>query len=276
MSGEVQQITPAEVDLVKAFLLFITTAVGGAVTVGIRELRGARKRRELAAQKAKRDTDVAIVAAVAEAEARAAGIALREKEAAESAAMRLRVVESVTTLGNAVETLTDTLQKIDAKVDRLGKEIIINGGTTTIGTVTLEMRDRVAALNDIVATLDSQLRLETAARQIGEDKAVWEDHLGIDGTIVPFKVSDTWKLLTGLDRDQTQDGEWLRCVAAEDVQRVQAIVAQASRAQQMVEVEYVCVNVITKTRCRVRHTARPVWDSKGKLIGWVGLLVPLA
>lgn len=167
--------------------------------------------------------------------------------------------------------LTSVVDKVEKTATLLGKvahEVIVNGGKTTIATVVVESRDKIAHL-------DREIRMEQAARRVGDDKALWEGSVGPDGSLVPTKVSQQWVELTGLGRDETEEGGWAKCVAPADRDRVLRRAAESARGQQVFEEEYDCTNVHTKVTRRVRHTGRPVWDGRGELIGWVGLIVPI-
>ena len=176
--------------------------------------------------------------------------------------------------GDIALQLQSSFAAQEIKLDKVIHETTINGGTKTLATEVVKMRDNVSRVRDELYTLDSRLRMETAMRRIADDDATWEGHFGADGVMTPVKVSEQWTAITGMTKDDTQDGGFQRCIAPEDLVRVRSEFDYCRAHEQIIDVLYTCVHLTTKKPTPIRHIAWPVWDRHGKMIGWAGRIAP--
>ncbi len=145
-----------------------------------------------------------------------------------------------------------------------------------VGQIAHEVRDNGgSSLKDVVREIRSSLALEVSARRVTETRAIWERRVQHDGTIVPVYVSPEWTHLTGLTREDTENGGWMRAIASADRERIVANAMEAWDDGRMFQAEYDVVNVLTGVRTAVRHRSTPVLDARGRIVGWVGHLQPL-
>ncbi len=126
------------------------------------------------------------------------------------------------------------------------------------------------SLKDEVSALRREFSVSEAARRMGQGLATWEGMALRDGTIIPVHISPEWLRLTGMARDDTANGGWLRALSDDDRARVSEIVADAEAHHKVFAVEYELRNVHPPyERSRVRHTGIPVLNQRRAIDGWV-------
>lgn len=127
---------------------------------------------------------------------------------------------------------------------------------------------------DLISDTRRIVRMETAARRMTEERAIWEGRVDASGAVVPTFVSRAWVRLTGQGLGDVAGGGWAQCVAPEDRARVLAAADDAERAARLFEADYLCVNVLTGERTPVRHIGKPVYE-RDTLVGWIGMMTPV-
>ena len=170
-------------------------------------------------------------------------------------------------------TATSTLGRIEGSLTSLTgdmatvkQEVTINGGRS--------LKDRVTVIGQDVQRLHHELKVSTAARRVGDNRAIFE-MVVVDGEARPRYVSREWTRLTGLTREDMDDGGWLSCIQIADQPRILAMAQEANENQSIFQAEYWCVNAMTGAPHYIRHIGHPIFSDAGVLVGWVGEIIVL-
>jgi len=173
----------------------------------------------------------------------------------------------------AKEIQTTWIQLIK-DVHTIKNEATYNGGSS--------MKDKIEGLTTKLNVLATEVRrvfyevkIGTAARRLSDTKAICEVMIDTAGNAVTKYVSYEWTEITGLSREDMDDGGWAQCIHVDHRHRIILAAQQAAERKTLFIEEYPIVNVRTDAEYYVRHTGYPIMTDFGVLIGWVGDLIKL-
>jgi PAS domain-containing protein len=156
-----------------------------------------------------------------------------------------------------LEALNTRLDEILPAIKAVQYEVTANGG---------------GSLRDTVMDIRNEHAIERVARRLVNNVASYEMLLRSGREAEVTFVSPAYVRLTGLTREETADGGWIRAVASEDRDRVSAAAATSMRHGIVLSTTYTVQNVLTGERALVEHMGTPVFNYAGVMVGWVAIL----
>jgi len=130
------------------------------------------------------------------------------------------------------------------------------------------------SLRDVIMEIRNEHAIERTARRVMSNIASFEVRIHEEGHSEVSFVSPQYVRLTGLTRDDAEDGGWIRAVALGDRERVMAMSEASWRNGTVMSTMYTLHNVLTGEETLVEHTGTPVFNYAGVSVGWVGVLRP--
>jgi len=164
----------------------------------------------------------------------------------------------------------------DSKTDKLDH---LATTVTSMGPLLADIQHELKAngggsLRDVVMEIRNEHAIERTARRLVHNVASYEVILRNGREIEVSFASPAYVRLTGLTREETMDGGWIRAVAPEDRDRVAQLSSAARASKTVLSTTYIAQNVLTGDRAFVEHLSTPVMNYLGAVVGWVAIIHP--
>lgn len=156
-----------------------------------------------------------------------------------------------------LDTIVEQVARFGVVLADINHELKANGG---------------GSLRDVITEIRNEHALERAARRVIANAASYEIRVDPRSEHAEtVHVSPQFVQLTGLTRDDCDDGGWVRAVSAGDRDRVQRLAEKAARDGTVLATTYEIRNVHSGAQTEVEHVATPVLNYAGSVVGWVGV-----
>ncbi len=160
-----------------------------------------------------------------------------------------------------LDNLGTTLDSLTPKIADIQYELKANGG---------------GSLRDIITQMRNESAVERTARRLMNNVASFETLIMNGQEHEVSFVSLAYVAMTGLTRDDSEDGGWVRGIAPEDRDRVSMLAHNSMTKGIVFSTVYTAQHVTTGTQTVVEHTGTPVFNYAGVVVGWIGIMRPIA
>lgn len=167
------------------------------------------------------------------------------------------IVDSSTALLKTIESLDQRLADMKTQINTVVYQTTPNGD---------------GSMNDAIRRIDDVLHGMIAVQRLISNDALWEAIIDEYGNPKPIYVSPEWIRITGMPSEETANGGWLAFVHKKDADRVARIAKEALEEGRLFQAEYLCVNIANGMQTYVKNIGKPVKNSKGKIVKWIGLI----